>query len=333
MKPRIVCVGSNLESEIALKKLIDEGVNIVGLVTLPPGAASGVSDYRDLHSLAQQSDISVIDTNDINSAETLKELEKLQSDYLFVLGWSQILKEQTLSIIKGFVVGSHPTPLPKRRGRAPIPWTILAGESKSAVTLFKMTSKIDDGAILVQKHFEILGRPNAMDVYLLAAKALSEAFYELYRQLLDGRVAGIEQSNEEVSYRGKRTPQDGLLDFSMPALDIDCLVRAVSAPYPGAYFYYKGDKVLVWESELYEGPERVGIPGQILAKRDGYLIVRTIEDCVLLRSFEAAGKVLPLSHFKLGDVLNHRVDDEIYELKKRVAHLEGLLACQDKGKE
>lgn len=333
MTPKIVCVGSNLESEIALKKLIDEDVNIVGLVTLPPSSAKGVSDYRDLHSLAQQSGISVIDTIDINSAQTLKELENLQADYLFILGWSQILKERTLSVINEFVVGSHPTPLPKRRGRAPIPWTILAREKKSAVTLFKMTPKIDDGPILVQKQFEILERPNAMDVYLLAAKALSEAFHELYEQILNGKVAGVEQLNEEVSYRGKRTPEDGLLQFSMSAQDIDCLVRAVSAPYPGAYFYYKGDKVLVWESELYEGPERVGVPGQILAKRDGYLIVRSSDGCVRLRNFEVNGCELVLNHFKLGDVLNHRVDDEIHELKKRVAQLESLLARQDKGRE
>ncbi|MCK0743675.1 methionyl-tRNA formyltransferase [Chromohalobacter nigrandesensis] len=329
MRPRIVCVGANLESEVSLKCLIRNGVNITGLVTLPTSFSETVSDYRDLHGLAYEAGIPVIETNDINSHQTLDELRNFNPDYLFVLGWSQILKSQALSVVSGFVVGSHPTPLPQRRGRAPIPWTILDGADSSAVTLFKMSSKVDDGPILVQKRFDIPERPKAMDVYQLAAKALSNAFIDLHEQIVAGEVVETTQYCEEASYRGKRTPQDGFIDFCLPAKDVDCLIRAASAPYPGAYFFYKGNKVVVWDCDIYDGPERVGRSGQILAKQDSALVVRAADNCLLLRSFEIEGKSLPLSYFDLGDVFNYRVEDELHELKQRVAKLEAMLAYRE----
>ncbi|MFI9653020.1 formyltransferase family protein [Guyparkeria halopsychrophila] len=323
--PKVVCVGSNLESEIALKNLIANNANVIGLVTLPRGSGEGVSDYRDLHRMAKQAGIAVLDTLDINSGETIKELRHLEADYLFILGWSQILKAEALSSVSGFVVGSHPTPLPERRGRAPIPWTILDKERSSAVTLFKMSSKIDDGPILRQKWFDLPDRPTAMEVYCLAADALGAAFLEVYQQIAFRNVRELSQAVHPATYRGKRSPQDGFLDFTRSADDVDTLVRAASCPYPGAYFYYKNIKVIVWKSELYDGPERVGISGQILAKQSESLVVRADDDCLLLREFEVEGVKVSLSHFKLGDVLNYRVNDEIHELRQRVSRLENLL--------
>ncbi|WP_163575259.1 methionyl-tRNA formyltransferase [Halomonas faecis] len=325
MKPRVVCVGANLESEIVFNKLIERDVNVVGLVTLPTGAISEVSDYRDLHGCAEDAGIEVVETEDINSAKTLSAVRALNPDYVFVLGWSQVLKAEALSVASRYIVGSHPTPLPKRRGRAPIPWTILDRVQSSAVTLFKMSRKVDDGLILVQKSFDLPVRPFAMDVYLLAAEALSDAYIELYQKIVLSDVKEMVQEEKFATYRGKRSPQDGFLDFSQQVDDVDCLVRAVSRPYPGAYFYHKNHKVVVWGCELYDGPERVGIPGQVLAKQKEGLVVSAVDGCLILRDFEISGEKIPLSYFNLGDVFNYRVDDEIHDLRQRVANLEALL--------
>ncbi len=327
--PRIVCVGTNLESEIALKFLIKNNVNVVGLITLPAGVPQGVSDYRDLHHQAYDAGIAVIDTEDINTAETLHSLKKLQADYIFVLGWSQIFKERIISSVSGFIVGSHPSPLPKRRGRAPIPWTILENLKNSAVSLFKITPRVDDGEILMQKTFNIPNRANSMDVYLLSAKALSEGFFDLYAKLIDGNLKEVSQSSDKATYRGKRIPQDGFIDFHSSVADIDRLVRAVSKPYPGAYFFYNDQKIIAWRSELYSGLERIGVAGQIIAKQDESLVVSVTDGCVVLKDFEINNLPLQASHFKLGDVLNYRVVNEIYELRQRIARLEDLLISRD----
>jgi methionyl-tRNA formyltransferase len=324
--PKVVCVGANLESEMVLKFLIDNNVNVVGLITLPAGASRGVSDYRDLHQLAHDAEIAVIDTEDINTVSTINSVKELKADYIFVLGWSQVLREELMSSVSCFVVGSHPSPLPKRRGRAPIPWTILENAKHSAVSLFKMTRGIDDGHILMQKSFDIPNRANSMDVYLIAAKALSEGFVELYAKLFNGALEEKPQTTEEATYRGKRIPQDGYIDFNSALVDVDRLVRAVSKPYPGAYFFYNDQRVIVWRSDLYSGPERIGVAGQIVAKQDDGLVVSLPNNSIVLKDFEINKKPVHVSQFKVGEILNYRFADEIHQLRQRISRLEEILA-------
>lgn len=325
MSIRVVCLGANLESKVALECLLEDGANVVGLITLPPGADGGVSDYCDLHDYAASHGVQVIDTLDVNSDSTVSALVALEADYLFVLGWSQLLRAGVLRSVSKFVVGSHPTPLPLRRGRAPVPWTIIEGLNSSAVTLFRMTEKIDDGPILLQSRFEIGEDAYAMDVYLKVAETLASSFLELYNRLNSNEIICQPVADSVASYRGKRTPQDGFLDFSLSNLSLVRLVRAVSKPYPGAYFFYRDQQIVVWACDRYEGPERVGINGQILAKEGNALIVRVSDGCLKLWDFEVGGRRTSMSEFTIGDVLNHRLHDEVFMLRRRVAELERLV--------
>lgn len=325
MNVRVACLGSNLESKVALEALLAIKANVVGLITLPSGCSRGVSDYFDLHSYAKLHNIKAIDTIDINSADTVQAIQALRVDYLFVLGWSQLLKCEVLNSVSKFVVGSHPTPLPLRRGRAPIPWTILEGERNSAVTLFEMSEKIDDGPILLQSSFQISDRPYAEELYSKVAETLADSFCDLYEKLNNNENLELIHKNKECSYRGKRTVKDGYLDFNLTSNQLDKLIRAVSKPFPGAYFYYRDMKVVVWCCEYYNGPERVGINGQILSKQNEKLIVRVSDGCLELHNFEISGQQVPISVFTIGDVLNLRLQDEVFELKQRVTQLELLV--------
>ena len=133
-QPRIVCVGSNLESRVVLEGLIATGAQVVGLVTLP-GGSSAVSDHVDLHPLCEEHGIETIDTTDINSWPTIKAIGRLEPDYLYTLGWSQLFGDELLSVPARYVVGSHPSPLPEGRGRAPVVGiTGTGGAGKSSIT-------------------------------------------------------------------------------------------------------------------------------------------------------------------------------------------------------
>ena len=114
-----MCIGSNLESRVVLEGLIAGGAQIAGLVTLP-GCSSAVSDHVDLHPLCEEHGIETIDTTDINSWPTIKAIGRLEPDYLYTLGWSQLFGDELLSVPARYVVGSHPSPLPEGRGRAPV---------------------------------------------------------------------------------------------------------------------------------------------------------------------------------------------------------------------
>ena len=321
IKPRIICVGANIETEVALRGLINNSVNIVSLVTLPINKSQGVSDYVDLHSLCKSNGIKTIDTTDINSIETCEQIRRQNPDYIFVLGWSQIFKPTLLNIPKEFVVGSHPSPLPLGRGRAPVPWTILQDMEKTAVTLFKMDTGIDSGDILLQKWFDIPNKATALILYNLVAENLCNAFCEIYERILTNNIEIVEQDLNKVTFRSIRTISDGWIDFKKSAFDIDKLIRAVSEPYPGAYSYYQGKKVHIFQSSLDNLPPYIGVTGQILFRNNNAILVQSNDTPIWLSKLYIGGKKIPLKYFKIGQKLGFNIEDELFALKQEINEL------------
>lgn len=328
--PRIVCIGSNKESEVALYGLLEQKVNVIGLVTLPSNHNQEVSDYVDLHDLCYANNLTVVDTTDVNSSETCHAIRNLHPDYIFTLGWSQLFKEELLSIPKRYVVGSHPSPLPEGCGRAPVPWTILQGRELSAVTLFKMDLSVDSGPILLQKFFTIPTGATALHLYQLVANNLRDGFCELYQQILQGTTTETAHDSAKTSCRAKRVPADGHIDFSQSAEKIELLIRASSQPYPGAYTYYHGDKVTVWKASLTNPPDYTGTTGQIVLRKKEQLLVQTGDGCIWLEDFEIDGRKIEPQQFKVGDKFGFNLEDEIYQLKKELQDLQQRMKMYDK---
>ena len=103
---KIYCIGSNLESYIALKYLVSNNCKIDTLITLPSNKSDGVSDYYDLHEFCIEYEIKVIDTVNVNSLQTINEVKAYKPDYLFTLGWSQIFKLEFINCFNKFVTYS-----------------------------------------------------------------------------------------------------------------------------------------------------------------------------------------------------------------------------------
>lgn len=324
--PRIICVGSNIESQISLKALVDANVNIVALVTRPAGNAGSVSDYVDLHDFCQTFNIKIIDTLDINSKLTLLEIKNEKPDYIFTLGWSQLFKSELLSIPSEFIIGSHPSILPNGKGRAPVPWTILEDLRESAVSFFKMDLGADTGEIIHREYFKIPMSSYALDVYKLVANSLAKGFIRLLFQILNNDIKVLEKIEISESFRGKRGFEDGLINFDKSASDIDKLIRAVSFPYPGAYTYYNDKIVKVWKCSLECVPTYSASPGQIIEVKTDKLLVYSESSAIWLSSItNQFGNPLDPKTFKLGSKFGYRVQDEIYQLKIELEKLKKKL--------
>jgi len=309
-----------------LEGLFERGANVVGVITLPPADAAGTSDYVDLHPMCAERGVPVVDTSDVNEAESLDRIRRLSPDYVFTLGWSQLFGRELLGLPKEFVVGSHPSPLPLGRGRAPVPWTILENEARSAVTLFRMDQGADSGDILRQRWFDVPGRVYAMELYGIVAENLREAFCDLYEALRRGPIEGQKQDASAGSLRAKRTPADGLIDFTASATMVERLVRAVSRPYPGAYTYYEGKKVEIWKASIQDVPVAKGAPGQVITRRKGRLLVQAGGGPVWLWDLTREGHELPWRTIALGSRFGYRVEDELHSLRQEVAALREAVA-------
>lgn len=315
---RICCIGSNLESYESLKFLLEKGCRIHCLITLPTGRRQNVSDYYDLHPFCETHGIQTIDTTNVNSEETVAAVKSMAPDYLFTLGWSQIFREAFIQCFNAFVIGTHPSKLPYGRGRAPLPWTILEGLTESAVSFFKIDTGVDTGMLIAQREFNIAPDAYVSDLYDTVARELSQGFYDIYRQIESGEPFQLSpQADSGVTVRGKRSPEDGLISFDQPVEAIERLIRAVSKPYPGAYCYYKDQKIVFWRVAFDRENRYSGTLGQVLRRGDVGILVRFANGNLWLQSpsYED-GSPVDLSFFRLGDKLGYNIQDEIYKLKK-----------------
>lgn len=316
--PKIFCIGANLESYECLKYLLDRECKIHTLITLPSGAGKHVSDYFDLHDFCREQGINVLDTTNVNSKETLIALQIEKPDYLFTLGWSQIFREDFIKCFSNFIVGTHPTKLPYGRGRAPLPWTILEDLRESAVSFFKIDTGVDTGKLILQRTFNIPQGTYVGELYERVANELAQGFMSIYETLEKGdSLTFTPQDNDGATVRGKRVPSDGLIEFHQTASEIERLIRAVSKPYPGAYCYYKDQKIIFWEVE--EDPSGIysGTHGQILKRNSRGILVQFQDNTLwLLNPTLDNDKPVDLKFFKLGDKLGYNLQDELFKLKQ-----------------
>jgi len=330
---RIMCLGGNIETEIVLQALIGQKAQIVGVFCADDALKTEISDYADIASIARSRGLPCLPISNINSSEAIDFAAQQDADYLFVLGWSQIIESRMLAQFPKGVIGSHPAPLPFGKGRAPVPWTILRGDRRSAISLFKMTERIDEGALLIRRWFDIGERPYAMDVYDLVTANLKRAFCDLACDLDNGIEPTVKPADLEASIYARRRPEDGWINFDHEAEYIDRLVRAVSPPYPGAYSYLDGRKIRFLRAEPASETDMQyhGVTGQILRKRQDMLLIQCADSPIWLGGNNPntdQRDSRPIGN--LGDVFGYRVEDKLQVLESRITQLEEQLKAQER---
>jgi len=243
-----------------LKTLLKKNAEIDLIITLKENTASDGCSFSDI---SNEYNIPLLKTNNINEIKVINKLKKIKTDIIWVLGWSQLLKSELINIPKIGCIGSHPTELPKYRGRAPIPWSIIKGLKESALTFFWIDEKVDSGDIIIQKKFQIDINDTAKNVYNKMISTGIKMIDEIYPKFLNGEFPHTPQNpNDFIEKWPKRTPEDSEIDWSKSNLEIHNQIRAVSGIYPWAYTYLNGKKLLFKESKYKDGKliiERVEI--------------------------------------------------------------------------
>lgn len=217
------------------------------LLTLHDNKAKKKSGRAYLDKIAHVSKTPLYKLNHINDLDVANILITYDIDWLFIIGWSQIASPELLKIPKKGIIGAHPTLLPTGRGRAAIPWAILKGLDKTGVTFFKMDEGVDTGDILDQIEIPIQNNECATTLYEKVNIAHVELIKQIWPKLNSNTINGIKQIESKATYWEGRTPEDGMLNYSMTVSEADRLVRATTRPYPGAFFRNEdGSKFIVW---------------------------------------------------------------------------------------
>ena len=290
---RIVFVGAVEFSRHCLEEVVKNGGNVVAVLTLAKEHAGFHSDYADLSDIAMQHGITVHSIKNINDLETVELIRSLKPDVIFVFGWSQLISKSVLEIPPLGCIGTHPTLLPRNRGRHPIVWALVKGLEESGLTFLYLDEGADSGDILWQKPFPIALEDDAKSLYEKIKALASEAIRKFLPQLEQGTALRMPQDYSQATYWRKRTEKDGEIHWTEPTMKTYNLIRALARPYVGAHTYVKGEKLLVWRARLPQRPlpsETLSLqPGTIFARTDTGFDVRTGDGYLTVLEYELLG--------------------------------------------
>jgi len=300
---RTVFIGAVEGSGVALKGLIEAGMAPDMVLTLPPETAARHSDFFDLGPMAEAAGSQVVRFSDINSEAALDTLRAFEPDLVLVIGWSQICKAPFRSIAKVGNVGFHPAKLPRLRGRAVIPWTILNGETETGASLFWLDAGVDSGPILLQEIIPVAPDETARSLYVKQTSTLGRMLPKAIDLIRAGDPPRIVQDESGAVYCAKRTAEDGLIDWRAPAAEIERLIRAVGDPYPGAFTFSAGRRLVIDKAAIWPESHRyIGITGQVQTLTpDGFTVCCGDGVCLHVTEWRLDGqREKPKVHSKFG---------------------------------
>ncbi len=316
---KIIVIGGVNSTAIVLKKLRQHGFTDVHVFGFVPKDSSNVSGWTDLSKPALDAGYSF--TPFVRLVDCIDAIKQTEPDWLLAVGLSQIIPNEILSLPKKGSVGFHPTALPIGRGRAPIAWLILE-QQNGAATFFQLTDSVDDGAILIQEPFAIAADDDAGEVEKKLLEAEATALDKLLPDLLSGRVQAVEQDHSKATYFGKRSPDDGLIDWCQPANRILRLVQASAPPHPGAYTFHDEVRLTILKAEIAKLHNEKGVTGRILKlANDGEFLVQCGDEHLRVTSWLADKDWRP----RVGVRLGYYVELEIFNLRQKLKDMEQRL--------
>ncbi|SPP31115.1 Bifunctional polymyxin resistance protein ArnA [Arsenophonus endosymbiont of Aleurodicus floccissimus] len=220
--------------------------------------------FSSVARLGAEMGLSVFAPENVNHSLWIERIEKMQPDVIFSFYYRHMLSQELLALAAKGVFNLHGSLLPKYRGRVPINWVILHGETETGVTLHKMIAKPDAGDIVAQKKISI----EATDTGLVLHEKIRQAVEQLLADTLPlikiGDYSATPQDESKATYFGRRSAEDGLIDWSKSASEVNNLVRAVTEPYPGAFTYLAENKMIVWRARVLE-KSHDKLPGTIIS--------------------------------------------------------------------
>jgi methionyl-tRNA formyltransferase len=206
--------------------------------------------FESVSDFCKQNNIEVMTPEDASGPELQEKITSLEPDYIFSFYYRHMIPMSILSLAKIAALNMHGSLLPKYRGRVPINWAILHGETQTGATLHVMEEKPDAGDIVSQKTVQIGSDETAFELFNRVADAAVEALKDVIPELLNGNFPRRPNRLQEGSYFGGRKPEDGRIDWNLPANQVYNLVRAVAPPYPGAFTDVAGRRWVIAEARL-----------------------------------------------------------------------------------
>ncbi len=268
------------------------------IITISPEVTrhNQVSGYQGLSGMTKRYGIPVheADSYFLTDEKTQRFLSENEFEIGISMGWQRLIPPSVLERFRYGIYGFHGNCgyLPFGRGRSPLNWSILLGDTRFNLNLFRYDEKADSPNVFATQMFSLTPHDTirtAQYKNMICSKNLIRRLLLAYEQ---GNIPIRTVSADFDSWYSKRTAEDGKVDFHKRTREIYNLIRSVSEPFPGAFAYLGGERITLWEAHPFDEIMDFSAfrPGQIIDIFDEKLIVRTVDGSLLVDRYSCSKK-------------------------------------------
>jgi methionyl-tRNA formyltransferase len=307
---RIVFMGTPESAALSLGRLVEDGHEIAAVYTQPdrPAGRGKKLHQSPVKELASRHNLRVLQPLKIKTEEAKEVFASHQADVAVVVAYGRILPSHFLTTPRLGCVNLHFSLLPKYRGAAPVNWAIVNGEHETGVTTMKIVEELDAGPILLQGRTTIGEDETAPQLMARLAEMGAELLSETIQRIED--LKAIPQAHEQATFAPILAREDGLIDWSMPAVAIARRIRGFQ-PWPNAFTTLNSRRLILKVATSESAPSMSKVPGEIITAHGETLLIGCGEDSAL-RVLElqpedsrrmTARDFLNGSHLQVGQIL------------------------------
>ncbi len=287
---RIIFLGSPAIAVIPLEALVRAGYQIVAVVTQPdrPAGRRNMLTPPPVKLAAERLGLPVFQPQTLRELAAVAHIAAFQPDLGVVAAYGEILRKNVLELPPLGYLNIHPSLLPRYRGPAPVTGAILAGDPETGVSVMRLDSGMDSGPILAQQAVPLPPDARAGDFTMAMFELGSQLLLDVLPAYIHGTLIPQPQDHSRATFTAMLRKQDGQVDWRMPAVQIERMVRAYD-PWPGTYTFWKGQQL-----KLLDVGVRPDLPPThpigTLWSEAGQPLVTTSTDVLELRQVQPAGK-------------------------------------------
>ena len=290
MTIRVVFMGSPDFALPSLSALATaKNYQLVGVITQPDRASGRGRELKapPVKTLALELKIPIMQPEKLRAPESMRQLQEWNPDLIVVAAFGQILKKDVLDMPRYGCINVHASLLPRWRGAAPINAAILHGDQEIGVTIMQMDVGLDTGPMLAMKSIRVRPDDTAGSVLQTLSTLGADLLTETLPEYFSGNIQPVSQPTEGATYAPMLKKEDGLLDFTHTAVDLERRVRAMN-PWPGAWFTWNGNPLKVLRAST-SGEDKGLVSGARLTV-EGRPALQSAEGVLILDEVQPAGK-------------------------------------------
>ena len=285
-------MGSGAFALPSLEALLDSSHPVLALITQPDKPAGRGHELRmpKTKSLALERGIAVHQPPKVRAETAVELVRGIAPDVIVVVAYGQIIPASILEIPPLGMVNVHGSLLPRYRGAAPIQWAIARGETETGVTTMLMDVGLDTGPILLQKEIAISDDDTGGTLEAKLAPLGAELLLRTLSRWERGDLVPIPQDNAQATLAPRIKKEEALVDWSRPATEIHCRVRAFD-PWPVAFVRLEGGQLRIWKTRVAPAGSAETDPGRILGvEGEGLTVACGGRSALTVEEVQPAGK-------------------------------------------